>query len=196
MAGSTRHIEVLVPTTASETGAVDLTGVGSSTTDGTHDAYASAALLGNGTLSTNGTDTRFGAAALTGVGSFTTAGELTTFGAAALTGTGSSTTAGLVGHIAAADLTGTGTLAVAAARIRTRRGGRLIHHIPIEPVRPKIQFGAADLIAFGWLKGAGRTRPDHARAHLTAHGQLIASGGKPLTDKERIEELEVLLMVL
>ena len=177
------------------TGAAALTGTGSSTTAGTHDAYGAAFLIGNGTLSTNGTETRFGAAALTGLGSSTTAGTRTRFGAAALSGTGTLTASGSVSYTGAAHLTGTGTLTATAADTTRRRGGRTLIYRP-EVVLPKKEYAEAALQGHGWLRSDGTVSDDHPRAHLTGFGWIEARGGKPITDKQLIEELETLLLTL
>lgn len=94
-------------------GAANLSGTGTLSAAGRHDARAAVALAGAGTLTAAGTLTRKAAAALTGAGTLAAAGTRGRLGAAALTGSGSSSSSGVRTVFGAATLAGAGTLAAA-----------------------------------------------------------------------------------
>lgn len=175
MAGrSTRHIEVLLPTVASYTGDAALTGTGSATTAGTHDAFGAAALTGLGSSTTAGTRTRFGIAALTGLGSMTVAGVRTRSGAAALSGAGSLTAAGTVSKVGAAALTGTGSSTSAGVHIAIGAAA-LQGNGTLSTNGTRTRFGFAALAGTGSLTAAGTVYRSDSAA-LTGAGSLTASG--------------------
>ncbi len=178
-APSSRHIEPLLPTVQSVTGAAALTGTGSSTVAGTHAAIGAAALTGLGSMTVAGVRLRFGAAALTGLGSMTVAGSRVSYGAAALTGTGTMTVAGTRTRTGAAALTGLGSSTVAGTHAAIGAAA-LTGNGTLTTNGTRVRFGSSSLTGTGTLTCAGTVSRSGAAA-LTGLGSLNAAGSVSYT---------------
>ncbi len=101
--------------TSGPTGAVALTGAGSSTAAGAGADVGASHLAGAGVLAADSAGVRFGVSHLSGTGTSTVAGRRNRRGATAMAGVGLSITAGTRTRVAAVNLSGSGLLVPEAA---------------------------------------------------------------------------------